>query len=61
MVGNGKQTSLFLFIFKYYFGLHSSNKMAETQRWTVAYVTSRESPYDTVQGPHELERVNVLV
>lgn len=53
---------LYFFIFKYYFGLHSSNKMPGAQRWTVAYVTSGMSPYDsqTVQGTHELERVNVL-
>ena len=36
--------------------------MPGAQRWTVAYVTSRVSPYDSygVQGPRELERVNVL-
>lgn len=38
--------------------------MPGAQRWTVGYVTSRVSPYvlmtHMVQGPHELERVNVL-
>lgn len=36
--------------------------MPVAQRWTVAYVTLRVRPYDShiVQGPHEIERVNVL-
>lgn len=48
VVGNGKQTSFFFFlILKYYFGLYTSSEMPGAQRWTVAYVTSRVSPYDS--------------
>ena len=43
-------------------GFIPSNKMPGAQRWTVAYVTSTVSSYDSymVQGPHELDIVNIL-